>query len=171
MFILPYIHFTISTEKTPEEVQELLQSVTGARKKWFMNSGVTAPAEDKDFIGKVGEADFEIVPRLRFVSRNDFRPVIEGRILAEGSSTVVDVQMRLQWFLYVAEVVFFGVGVLLALSALDILMKGDMERLEDLLMAVFWIVCDLTSRCWFYFPAEKARQKLEDLFGTVSVDV
>lgn len=171
MFILPYIHFTISTEKTSEEVRVLLQSVTDPRKKWFSNSAVTTRTGDEDFIGKVGEADFEMVPRVRYATRNDFNPVIEGQIRTEGSNTVVDVQMRLSWFLYVVEILFFGVGVLLSLEVLVTLIKGDSEQLKDVLMAIFWIVFDLTSRCWFFFPAEKARQKLEDLIGAVSIEV
>lgn len=171
MFILPYLHFTITTEKTPEEVRALLQSVTDPKKKWFRNSGVTAHAEEKDFIGKVGEADFEMVPRLQIATRNDFQPVIEGQIRTEGSSTVVDVQMRSHWFMYIPYILFFGIDVFLCLSVGAAFIQGIPEKVETVLSAVFFVLFDLTSRGWFYFPAEKARQKLEDLFGTVSVEV
>lgn len=171
MYILPYIHFTITTEKTPEEARVLLESVTAPKRKWFGNSGVTAHAEDKDFIGKVGETDFEMVPRLRIGAQNNFQPVIEGQILTAGSSTVVDVQMRSQWGAYVGYILFFGAGVFLCLSAGAALIKGIPERMEILLFAFLWVLFNLLSRCFFFFPAEKARQKLEELFETVSVEV
>lgn len=171
MFILPYIHFTITTEKTPEEARALLESVTAPKRKGFGNSGVTAHAGDRDFIGKVGEADFEMVPRLSFGVHNDFLPVIEGQIRTAGSSTVVDVKMRSRWFVYVFHTLFFGAGVLLCLIAGAALIKGVPDRMEAVLFAVLWILFNLLFRCFFFFPAEKARQKLEELFATVSVEV
>lgn len=171
MFILPYIHFTITTEKTPEEARALLESVTAPKRKWFGNSGVTAYTGDRDFIGKVGEADFKMVPMLSFGVHNDFQPVIEGQIRTAGSSTVVDVQMRSRWFVYVFYTLFFGAGVLLCLIAGAALIKGIPERMEAVLFAVLWIFFNLLFRCFFFFPAEKARRKLEEFFETVSVEV
>lgn len=171
MFILPYIHFTITTEKTPEEARSLLESVTDPEKGLLVYFGVATHAGDKDFVGKIGDADFKIASRLRFGTHNNFQPVIEGQIRTAGSSTVVDVQMRSRWFVYVFYTLFFGAGVLLCLIAGAALIKGVPERMEIVLFAVLWILFNLLSRCFFFFPAEKARQKLEELFETVSVEV
>lgn len=164
MFILPYIHFTITTEKTPEETRSLLESVTDPEKGLLVYFGVATHAGDKDFVGKVGDADFKIALRLRFGTHNNFQPVIEGQIRTAGSSTVVDVQMRSRWFVYVFYTLFFGAGVLLCLIAGAALIKEVPERMEIVLFAVLWILFNLLSRCFFFFPGGEGETEVGRTF-------
>lgn len=172
MPFLPRMKFQIESHRTPEEVRALLQSVTDTERKWFAYP-------DREFVGKVGEKDFRIMPvpgdiifmgTKRHVG-NSFLPVIEGQIRTERNRTVVDVRMHLFWFVFGFMVVWFSVPVLSFLILLLALITGNPDGWMAVPMAGFILFGQVLVRCGFHFPAKKARRKLEELLGAVSMDV
>lgn len=173
MHFLPRVKFQIETYRTLEEVRTLLQSVTETERKWF-----TYP--DREFCGKVGEKDFKIMPvpgdivfmGTKMHVKNSFLPVIEGQIREERNRTIVDVRMRLFWFVFGFMVVWFSVPVFVFLTVLMALITGSPEG-WGLVAATGMLILlgQIMVRCGFYFPAKKARRRLEELFGAVSMDV
>lgn len=173
MHFLPRMKFQIESRRTPEEVRMLLQSVTDTERKWFAYP-------NREFVGKVGEKDFKIMPvpgEIVFMGTkkhvgNSFLPVIEGQIREERNRTIVDVRMRLFWFVFGFMVVWFSVPVFVFLIALMALITGSPEGWGLAAAAgMFILFGQILVRCGFYFPAKKARRRLEELLGAVSIDV
>lgn len=165
MPFLPRMKFQMESRRTPEEVRAILQSVTDTERKWF-----TYP--DREFVGKVGEKEFKIMPvpgdfvfmGTKMHVKNSFLPLIVGQIRAEGNRTIVDVQMRLFWFVFGFLVVWFSVPVVVFLTALMALVVGSPEGWKLAAAAgMFILVGQTTVRCGFYYPARKARRRLEEL--------
>lgn len=166
MSFFPHMKFQIVSRKPPGEVRALLQSVTDSERKWFSYP-------DKEFVGKIGEADFKIMPvpgdivvlGIKMHVKNSFLPVIVGRIQAEGIGTVVDVRMRLLWFVFGFMVVWFSVPVFSFLILLLALIAGDPDGWMIVPMAAFILFGQILVKCGFYYPARKARRRLEELLG------
>lgn len=150
--------FQMESHRTPEEVRMLLQSVTDSERKWFAVPG------NKAFVGKIGEADFKIMPGPGSM-RNSFQPVMIGRIRREGNRTIVDVRMRLLWFVFGFMVVWFSVPVFSFLILLLALITGNPDGWMAVPVAVFILFGQILVRCGFYYPAKRARRMLEELIG------
>ena len=168
MCFFPRMKFQIESGRRPEEVRALLQSVTDTESKWF------ARPQDKAFVGKVGEMDFKIVPQLGKVvllgttmqMKDSFLPVIVGRIRTEGSGTVVDVKMRLIWPVLGFMVVWFSIPVFAFLIGLLAMIARSPDGWKMVAaMGGFILFGQALVRCGFYYPAKKARRRLEELLG------
>lgn len=167
MHFLPQMKFQIESRRTPEEVRTLLQSVTDTEREWF-----TRP-KGKMFRGKIQGTEFKIMAIPGdIVLRDSFQPVIVGRIRTQANRTIVDVRMRLRGFVFGFMIVWFSMPIFAFLTALLALVVGNPEGWK--IAAVTGVLIFLGQamvRCGFYYPARKSRQKLEELFGAVSVDV
>ncbi|MDE6406369.1 MAG: hypothetical protein K2M20_12055 [Lachnospiraceae bacterium] len=118
------------------------------------------------FIGEVGEADFEVVPRLPLGFRDSFLPVIEGHIRTRGCRTAVDIHMHLRWDAFLFCVVWFGMtGVYFLVSLLNLTVSQPDGWMAAASAAGFFLFGQLLARGGFYIPARKAKQRLEELFG------
>lgn len=167
--------FTIETHRTLEEVRMLLQSVTALR------DGLSyASFENKTFMGTVGEDQFKmmLIPErplhydtsLNLVPGRPnttlFWPVIVGHIQTRENGTVVEMYMRLiplacAW----ASVWFCLLGVCFFGSLLELIM-GEPEGWQGVAVVGAIILGSLLLvKYGFHIPAEKARQKLEELLG------
>ena len=69
--ILPYLEHTIRTTKSPQEIHDIMQSVTSPKGEWYSSR----PGE---FIGTINQYDFKIMRNINY--RNSFLPVIRGAI-------------------------------------------------------------------------------------------
>lgn len=160
MPFLPRMKFQIVSHRTPEEVRALLQSATDSGRTWS-----AARPKSKLFVGKVGETDFKVMTVPDGFVKNSFKPVIVGRIRTEGNQTVVDVRMRLIWFVFGFMAVWFSVPVFSFLVLLLALITGNSDGWMAVPVAALILFGQLLVRCGFYYPAKKARRKLEELLG------
>lgn len=155
MQILPCIDSQIISQKSPEEVADLLQSVTDSDKTSLCHFC-------KAFIGTVRPDSFKIVSNIDY--RNSFLPVINGTIQADGTATKIDLQMRLSLFTRIFLYLWYSILVLPFFFLLLYNLLAKMEALFPLLVTtLFLAVPFLMARAWFYPPAQKALQQLNEL--------
>lgn len=167
--------FTIETHRTLEEVRMLLQSVTALR------DGLSyASFENKTFMGTVGEDQFKmmLIPERSFHYDSSLNlvpgkgkgipsfSVILGHMQTGKTGTVVDVHMRPVSFICAWAVFWFSLlGVCFLGSLLELIM-GEPEGWQGVaVVGAILLGSLLLVKCGFYIPAEKARQKLEELLG------
>ncbi len=93
--ILPRLEYSINSAKSPEDINEILNSVTAPKKMVF--SYLSYP-DNIEFIGEVNPSDFKIVSKPKPLVNNSFIPVILGNIRVERGLTVIDIKMRLYSF-------------------------------------------------------------------------
>ena len=98
--------------------------------------------------------------------KDSFLPVIVGRIRTEGSRTIVDVRMRLLWPVFVFMVVWFSIPVFAFLIGLLAMIARSPDGWKiAAAMGGFILFGQALVRCGFYYPAKKARRRLEELLG------
>ncbi len=156
--ILPHLEYSIDSAKSPEDINEILNSVT---EPWGISS--IFDNRDASFIGEVNPSDFSIAnfPRFGFKSDFDFRPVIEGIIRTERGLTVIDIKMRLKLSVLIPFTILFG-GCLLD-GLFTVFAKG-IDGIPMLLCAVAILAfVQVIARPAFYFSAKRAIRRLEEL--------
>lgn len=157
LHILPHLEYTIDSTKTPEDINEILNSLTVP---WGIS---LCDTRDAKFIGEVNPSDFRIVnyPRFGFKSDFDFRPVIEGTIRTEGGLTVIDIKMRLPLLVLIFFIISFG-GCFLD-GLFTVFTKG-IDGVPMLIGAVaIFVFVQVIAWPAFYFPAKRAIGRLEEL--------
>lgn len=155
--LIPRMKFTICSPKTPAEVRRAIEAETAVRDGLFH-----VTPDGTDFVGEVGESDFHVMPRLPAGFRDSFLPVIRG-VYRRGE---VDICMRLEGFVYVFCVVWFGItGVCLLLSVVNLFMGQPDGWKAAAGMAGMFLFGQLLVRGGFYIPAKRARRRLEELLG------
>ncbi len=170
----PSIKFTLESHRTPEELLSRLRSVTALYESFFDFFPYSLDEDkktDPDFMGKVGENDFKILPRIgTFVIfgmnaslKNSFLPMVVGRIHRTNGQTIVEVKMRLAWYIFFFMVIWFaGTGFSFLTSLLAAVTGADIGG--AIVTAGMILVGQLLMRVGFYPAAKMARQKLETLF-------
>ena len=156
--ILPHLEYSIDSAKSPEDINTILNSVTDS-------CGISSFLDTRDakFIGEVNPSDFTIVnyPRFGFKNDFDFSPVIEGTIRTERGLTVIDIKMRLKLSVLIPFTIFFG-GCFLD-GLFTVFTKG-MDGVPMLIgAAAIFAFGQVFARTGFYFPAKRARRRLEEL--------
>lgn len=158
--ILPHLEYSIDSAKSPEDICTILNSVTVPRGELLCDS------RDVEFTGEVNPSGFKIVREVtgRIYLKNDFRPVILGKIRVERGQTVIDIKMRLHLFVQIFLAVWFGgVGVYFLSGLLTVFTKGE-NGVSMLLGAVgFFVFGQVLARIGFYFSARYTRKILEEL--------
>lgn len=147
--LLPYLEERIISEKTPEEIGTVLQSVTARRGGLYT---------DPEFVGQVYPMGFKIAPVIYY--RNSFLPVITGNITENESGTTIDITFRMRTFSRIAEIfwyVFFSVFLFLGIL---LVFAGE---LKGILFILFPVLEQISMRCFFYVPARKAFKRLKEL--------
>ena len=158
--IIPHLEYSIDSTKSPEDINTILNSVTAPKKMVF--SYLSYP-DNIEFIGEVNPSDFTIVnyPRFGFKNDFDFRPVIEGTIRTERELTVIDIKMRLRLSVLIPFTILFG-GCFLD-GLFTVFTKG-MDGVPMLIgAAAIFAFGQVFARTGFYFPAKRARRRLEEL--------
>lgn len=149
--ILPYLEHTIRTTKSPQEIHDILQSVTS-----FSKGG--------EFIGEIDQYEFKIKSKIFY--RNDFLPVIKGTIKQGEGAYEVALKMQPNLSTYIFLIILFGVLGFSALTGVLQLVTSDTTDIEMVLVPSGMIVFgQIISRCGFYFPAKKAIKRLEELLN------
>lgn len=155
--ILPYLEHTIHTRKSPQEIHDILQSVTSPKKNWFSST----PGE---FIGRVDSYDFKIMSNIHY--RNSFLPVIKGAVKKGEGAYVVALKMQLHPLTYIFLIIWFGILGFSVLIGLLHLITSGITDIEVILVPSGMIVFgQILSRCGFYFPKKKAIKRLEELLS------
>ena len=154
--ILPYLEHTICTTKSPQEIHDILQSVTSEKGEWFSKpSG--------EFIGKIGPYDFKIMRIINY--RNSFLPVIKGAIKKGEGTYVVALEMQLHMLTYVFLIIWFGfTGFIFLIGILYLIVSADVRMVLAASGFIAW--GQILSRCGFYSQAKKDIQRLEELLGS-----
>lgn len=153
--ILPHLEYSIDSTKSPEEINEILNSVTEPWGISFLDT------RDAEFIGEVNPSDFRIVIYRKIGFKNDFRPVIEGTIRTEKGLTVIDIKMRLKLSVLIPLTILFGGCILDGLFT--VFTKG-IDGIPMLFgAAAIFAFVQVIARPAFYFPAKRAIARLEEL--------
>ena len=146
--ILPYLEHTIRTRKSPQEIYDIMQSVTSPKGEW-------SSSKQGEFIGEIDQYEFKIKSKIFY--RNDFLPVIKGTIKqGEGAYEVV-LKMQPNLFTYIFLIIWYG---LLGVFFFDRYFPSDhirFYRCRDGLGAN-WIYCVWSDiiEMWVLFPGKKS---------------
>jgi len=158
MHIFPYIEYQITSSKSPEEIADILRSVTDSNNTFLCHSS-------KEFLGTVRPNDFKIVSNINY--RNSFLPVIKGTIHQNGTSSIVNIKMQLS--LMIRIFLYFWLGTLVFPFFILLLYNliFPMQELGMLLIISFFVaIAPLMTRVCFYPPAKRAIQRLDELICT-----
>ncbi len=160
--ILPYLEHTIITTKSPQEIHDIMQSVTSEKGEWFSKpSG--------EFMGKIGPYDFKIMRIINY--RNSFLPVIKGAIKKGEGAYMVALKMQLHPLTYALLVYWFGfTGLLLLIGILSLFISMPTDRTIFLWTGGFIAWGQFISRGGFFSQAKKDIQRLEELLGSYDQD-
>lgn len=159
----PYLkRFRIYTDKSPEEVYDLLQGDTAT---WGI---AHYPLGDGAFVGKVGTSDFKVVPRPSWFHRTYSMAVLEGSIRTEDGETVVDVNMRFPWQVYLLFPLYFlmGIGFVIVEGPFPPFIYKLVFGFMCFVELCFWIY----ARVGFYFATRGVDEELEELLDGVVDD-
>lgn len=160
LHILPRIEYSINSTKSPEDINTIMNSVTVPREEMFCES------RDVEFTGEVNPSDFKIIEEVvgRFYFKNDFRPVIVGKVRTESGMSVIDIKIRVRLPVQIFLTVWFGgVGIGFLGGLIAVITKG-MDGVSMLFGSVaIFALLQAIARIGFYFPAKYTMKKLEEL--------
>lgn len=155
--ILPYLEHTIRTTKSPQEIHDIMQSVTS------FQSGVVL-SMPSEFIGKIGPYDFKIMRIINY--RNSFLPVIKGAVKKGEGAYVVTLKMQLHPLTYVLLIIWFGLaGFAFLIGVLYLIISVPTDVTMFLWTGGFIAWGQIISRCGFYSQAKKDIERLEELLN------
>lgn len=155
--ILPYLEHTIRTTKSPQEIHDIMQSVTFSKRAW-----VSRPPGE--FIGTIGQYDFKIMRIINY--RNSFLPVIKGVIKKGEEAYVVTLKMQLHPLTYALLIFWFGFAGFILLIGILSLMTSEPTDITLFLAAGGYIAWgQILSRWGFFFQAKKDLKRLEELLS------
>ena len=160
--IFPRLEYSIDSTKSPEDINTILNSVTAPKKMVF--SYLSYP-DNIEFIGEVNPSGFKIVskPKPPHV-KNSFIPVIVGTIRTGRGLTVINIKMRLYLFVQIFLTIWFGGAGLGVLAGFLAVFTEGMNGVSMLFATVaFFAFGQVFARTGFYFPAKRARRRLEEL--------
>ena len=143
--LLPYRRFTIQTPLSRQKIARMLGELTSPYFSLHRN----------EFLGKVNEEGFKITANLHFERtitfvRNDFMPVMIGKLQETEHGTMITVKQRM-----LLPISIFSYLVL-AISLLELLVSPPYALLIFGVMQLF-------VQLGFALPARKARKRLEEL--------
>ncbi len=159
--ILPHLEYSIDSAKSPEDINEILKSVTAPKK--MVLSYLSYP-DNIEFIGEVNPSGFKIVSKPKPHVKNSFIPVIVGTIRTGRGLTVIDIKMRLYLFVQIFLTIWFGGAGLGVLAGFLAVFTEGMNGMSMLFATVaFFAFGQVFARIGFYFPAKNASRRLEEL--------
>lgn len=149
--MLPYLEHTIRTRKSPQEIHDIMQSVTSPKGEWFSS-------KRGEFIGEIDQYEFKIESKILY--RNDFLPVIKGTIKqGEGAYEVV-LKMQPNLSTYIFLIIWYG---LLGVFFFDWYFPSDHIRFYRCCdgFGANWICCVWADfiEMWILFSGKKGHNK------------
>lgn len=155
--ILPYLEHTIRTRKSPQEIHDILQSVTSPKEEWFSS-------KRGKFIGEIDQYEFKIKRKIFY--RNDFIPVIKGTIKQGEGAYEVALKMQPDLSTYIFLIIWYGLlGVFFLIGIFHLIISDSTDVAMVLGPIGFIAFGQILSRCGFYFPAKRAINRLEELLS------
>lgn len=160
LHILPYLEHTIRTTKSPQEIHDIMQSVTSSKGEWFSSTL-------DEFIGEIDPYDFKIIRNIHY--RNSFLPVIRGAIKKGEGAYLVALKMQLHPLTYVFLIIWFVfAGFAFLIGILSLLTSEPTDVTMFLWTGGFIAWGQIISRYGFYFQAKKDIERLEELLNGVT---
>lgn len=152
--LLPHIEEQIDSEKTPEDICMILQSVTDTRKAGlFINN---------EFFGQVYPLGFRITPRLNY--RNSFVPVLTGNMTEKEGGTTIEIVLQMHIFTRIFLIVWNVMAWFIFLRSIPAVFTGGLEQISIILVPLGFIIFgQVFPRFCFYGPAKKALERLKEL--------
>lgn len=155
--ILPYLEHTIRTKKSPQEIHDILQSVTSFQR----GVALSMPGE---FMGTIGQYDFKIMSNINY--RNSFLPVIKGTIKKGEGEYLVALKMQLHLLTYILLIFWFGLaGISFLIGVLHLIISNPTDITMFLWTGGFIAFGQIVSRSGFFFQAKKDIKRLEELLN------
>lgn len=152
--LLPYLEEQIYSDKTPEDICMILQSVTDSRK--------VAIYANAEFYGQVHLLDFRIAPRLNY--RNSFVPVLTGKMTEKKGGTAIEITLRMHILTRVLITLWNGMACFCFLCAVMAVFTGGLEQMTLIIVSLgLLILGQAFPRCCFYGPAKNALKRLKEL--------
>ncbi len=145
----------IYSPKSSTEIAEILSSVTGTTYSW-----------DKEFIGTVDSADFELWSEYGY--RNSFAPRLYGAITEKenGCEVVIEAKPKMKvlinFMLFVIAVAFVTFTIMAINSAVRNGFSAELV-IASVMPCVAYFVFMLISYFAFSIPADKALKRVEEL--------
>ena len=159
MKIFPSEKYEMAISRKPIEILMLLKDNVSIQPKWsFLISSSTNP-----FYGKVADNDFRIYRKISY--GNSFLPIIKGKIVPDGSGTLVKVNMGLHPIIRIF-MTFWLSGVALFFAAVHISAAFSGETLDimfTLIPPVMFILGVALMSIPFYIEAKIAKRLLSEL--------
>ena len=156
--ILPYLEHTIHTTKAPQEIHDIMQSVTSSKR-------VRLSRPPGEFIGTIEQYDFKIMRIINY--RNSFLPVIKGAIKKGEGAYVVALKMQLHPITYIFLIFWFGfTGFILLIGILGLMTSEPADVTMFLATGGFIAWGQILSRGGFFFQAKKDIKRLEELLSS-----
>lgn len=155
--ILPYLEHTIHTRKSPQEILDILESVTSPKGEW--------PSSKRgEFIGEIDQYEFKIKRKIFY--HNDFLPVIKGTIKQGVGAYEVALKMQPDLFTYIFLIIWYGLlGVFFLIGVFHLITSESGDAAMVLGPIGFIAFGQILSRCGFYFPAKRDVERLEELLN------
>lgn len=152
--LLPHLEEQIESEKTPEEIRMILQSVTDYRKIAF--------SVNAEFSGQIYPLGFRITPMLNY--RNSFVPLITGNMTEKEGRTIIEVKLQMHILTCAFMVMWNCMACFFFLCAILAVITGGLEQITIILVSLGLLVFGQAfPRCGFYGPAKKAIGRLKEL--------
>jgi hypothetical protein len=126
-----YWRIAIHTRLSPVEAETALRRLVGPKRaRWDR-----APQDPRPFTGRVSEGTFEF--RRIVIGRNDFRPVITGRIDATDGGTIVHATVRTKVIVALTMTLWMAAAVVSAVTGIPrALAEGNLR--DVVLLSLFF---------------------------------
>lgn len=120
--IIPFSKFVIQTELSPSEIQRAISNMTEPKRD-AITYMTTFRDEHKPFEGEVAEDHFRIQRIIKY--RSPFLPLIDGFVRSENHCSVVQIKMKLRFFVSAFLTLWLGlVGGLAVIAVFSKLIGG-----------------------------------------------
>jgi hypothetical protein len=144
MLLIPFHKIEIHSSLSPDEIINKLSPRVANHQPWFRSLHGKA-----DFIGKINNKKIKLVPVTK--GRNTYLPLITGKIVTEGGSSVLKLAQ------YIHPVAIF---VVIAFAIVPILLGFDIYKWLTLMFAFHAFMCI----SGFWPEAKKSEQHLKEIY-------
>ena len=158
MQIMPELEYKVKTKKTPQEIYNILSSITDSKRLAF------SYPDGIEFVGRIEHFSFELCNICKWYAKNRCRPMIYGNIIEKKDITVVILKVCVEplsrivltiWFCLLGLLFVFGIFYIFVNSLKGVIIPTG--------SCSFIILGQIRVRGAFYTPAKKMLQRLEEL--------
>lgn len=162
MILLPYDKIEIESQKTPEQVMEMIKDKTQVQEHLSFTGIRFMQSESKTFAGEIKEDSFRISRII--IGRNSFLPVIQGTVEKATAGAKALITMSLSKITAVIMAIIFLAALFVAISPLfvDGFSPKNIDQLFVWLGIILVIYAFMTVS--FRFEAKKAKKILKEMF-------